>query len=388
MIRGLRLATLVAGFLCLFLSLSAPAAPSVRPQFKPWESFDFRSKEITPEELKDLTLTEMKYLRGLVFARHGRVFGEPLIQNYVKTLSWYKPDPKYHVSNLNDTERKNMDAIKAAEFKKHTFIEPGDLKFFRDRLFTEADLGTHTAPDWWIMRAEVEAIHGKRFDDQPWLQAFFEERYWYQPNPNYDPKALSEIERKNLATIIRAQKRQRGVALGPGEMAEFMDKPLPETLLQGLSLYELRLLRNEVYARRGRRFKMDWLQAYFHDQPWYRPNPKFRDADLTPVEAQNLATIVKRERLLHEQISLRPVAERDLDGLFLEDIRKLRYEIYARHGKVFPTHWLNSYFSTFEWYKPNPRYSDRLLTPVERKNAAMLLAYERDLEKVMSSSAA
>jgi hypothetical protein len=45
----------------------------------------------------------------------------------------------------------------------------------------------------------------------------------------------------------------------------FQSAPLTDSLLRGLSLYELRLLRNEVYARHGRRFQTPWLRDYFKD---------------------------------------------------------------------------------------------------------------------------
>lgn len=41
--------------------------------------------------------------------------------------------------------------------------------------------------------------------------------------------------------------------------------------LAGLSRWELDVLRNEIYARHGRRFSRGDLQAYFDQQPWYRP---------------------------------------------------------------------------------------------------------------------
>ena len=66
-----------------------------------------------------------------------------------------------------------------------------------------------------------------------------------------------------------------------------------------------------------------------------------------------------------------------IDGLFVEDARKLRNEIYARHGRVFKDAWLQKYFSSLPWYKSNSAYSDALLTATERKTVATILAYEK-----------
>jgi hypothetical protein len=58
---------------------------------------------------------------------------------------------------------------------------------------------------------------------------------------------------------------------------------------------DLRVLRNEVYARHGRVFKDATLQKYFAAQPWYVPNPDFKDDMLNEIESQNLAKIKAAE---------------------------------------------------------------------------------------------
>ena len=114
-----------------------------------------------------------------------------------------------------------------------------------------------------MLRSEVEAIHGKRFDDQPWLQQYFEERYWYKSSDRYDSKQLTKLERKNLQIIATAQSKQRNLALSPGDMELFENKLISEPMLKGLSLHELRLLRNWIYARHGRAVHAPSLQQYF-----------------------------------------------------------------------------------------------------------------------------
>jgi len=43
-------------------------------------------------------------------------------------------------------------------------------------------------------------------------------------------------------------------------MEFFENKLISDAMLRGLSLHELRLLRNEIYARHGRIFKTMWIQ--------------------------------------------------------------------------------------------------------------------------------
>ncbi|HKR01918.1 MAG TPA: YARHG domain-containing protein, partial [Pyrinomonadaceae bacterium] len=285
--------------LALLIACSALSVARAQDALGRWEQFDFARGTVQLDQLKDLSLDDLKFLRGIVFGRHGRVFKDPYIQGYLKERAWYKPDPAFQNSMLNEVERRNLDLIREAESTQHENIQPGDLRFYQTRPFTVKQLGEHTGAEWRVLRAEVEAIHGKRFDDEPWLQQYFEERYWYEPKSGYDPKQLSAIERKNLETIIAAQKKQRHVAVSPGDMELFQDTVLTEAMLAGLGLHELRLMRNEFYARKGRTFNALWLQQYFDFQPWYKRVEEGQEpAELSPVEKQNVETIVALEKRL------------------------------------------------------------------------------------------
>ncbi len=63
-------------------------------------------------------------------------------------------------------------------------------------------------------------------------------------------------------------------------------KEITEEMLWGLFVEDLRVLRNEIYAKRGRVFKDKKLQEYFAAQAWYQPNPEFqrRYADRNGIE--------------------------------------------------------------------------------------------------------
>jgi hypothetical protein len=362
----------------VLLAFSVTAIAQDEEAMKKWEAFDFSKRLLTGDQLKNVSLEELPFIRGIVFGRHGRTFRDRLIETYLAKRPWYKPDPNFRNSMLNETERANLDLIREAEAEKHSYIEPGDMRWWQTRAFSAEKLGDHSRAEWTILRAEIEAIHGQRFDDQPWLQQYFEDRYWYKPDPNYNSKSLSETEWDNIATINEAQKLQRNVAISPGDMEHFQSAEITDKMLEGLSIYELRLIRNELYARRGRRFKTEWLSRYFLDQPWYQPVEDSSEPVLSPMERKNVDTIVKYETRLKESLSTNAVSKALLDGLYLEDARKLRDEIYAHHGKVFKDKWRNNYFRSFAWYKPNPGYSDQALTSIERKNVAAILAYEKE----------
>jgi hypothetical protein len=377
-------ALFAAATLALLLAQAFAAAQDV-DHFKRLEAFDFAKQRVTREQLKPLDVFELKLLRGVVFGRHGRAFKDRDIQNYLKEQAWYKPADAFQNSQLNDVERANLDLIREAEAAKHEQIEPGDLRWWQTRAMTAEKLGTHTSAEWRILRAEVEAVHGKRFDDQPWLQQYFEDRYWYKADPSYHASRLSQTERRNLAAIDAAQRKQRRAAISPGDLEHFENREITEEMLRGLSLHELRLLRNEIYARRGRQFRTEWLSQYFWSQPWYEARESAEEPELSPVEKKNVETIVAFERRIRDELSTRPLPKGLLEGMFLEDARKLRQEIYARHGKVFKDKWLQKYFQSFDWYKADPTYTDAALTAVERQNIASIAAYEKKATSVLDA---
>ena len=380
-----RLRRLTAALALVLLATASASAQTDEDPFKKLEAIDYSKQAVTRDELKDVELWNLRLLRGVVFGRHGRVFKDRDIQNYLKEQTWYKPNPAFTNASLNQTENANLDLIRELEAEKHDFIEPGDLRWWQTREMTEENLGTHSAAEWLILRAEVEAVRGKRFEDDPWLQQYFEDRYWYKADPSYDARSLTKIERANLSVIDAAQRKQRHAAISPGDMEHFEKRLVDEAMLKGLSLHELRLLRNEVYARRGRAFRTEWLSQYFYSQPWYDPREDYTEPELSDTEKQNIAIIVAYERKVKDSLSTQPIPKGLLEGMFLEDARKLRNEIYARHGKVFKDKWLQKYYASFDWYRPNQRYSDATLTAVERQNAAAIAAYEKQATSVLDA---
>ena len=371
-------------FILLLTAVSAFTVAAQDP-IDAWKDFDFRKNSIKQAEIQKLTSWDLKLIRGLVFGRHGRIFKDAEIKQYLEAQDWYKPNPDFTNAMLNDTERRNLDLIRIAEAVQHPTIQPGDMRYWVDRAITPRKLGKHSGAEWKVLQAEIEAIHGKRFDDDKWLQQYFDERYWYRRNDKYDSKKLTAIERKNLETLSAAEKKQRRVALLPGDMEFFENRTISEQMLLGLSLHELRLLRNEIYARHGRTFRAEWLQQYFYQQPWYTPDENFKDESVSGTDKLNVETIVKYENRIHQELGTKPITRALLEGLFVEDASQMRHEIYARHGKVFKEPWLQKYFSSFDWYKADPNFTDASLSEVEKKNIATIALYEKRAVTAMST---
>jgi|GEM_PF-2433155 len=61
--------------------------------------------------------------------------------------------------------------------------------------------------------------------------------------------------------------------------------------LYPLSKIELKLMRNEIYARYGYIFQSEDLRNYFSQQPWYTPRSRNVEQFFTPIEQNNVLLI-------------------------------------------------------------------------------------------------
>jgi hypothetical protein len=371
-------------------SFAQPPDPAARAQrWKEFskhnfDKFDFRTKRLTPVLLKDLGAEELgedsvaddfALLRGVVFGKHGRVFKEQSIQLYLEKQPWYKPNPKFSNSILTKIERDNLDTIRITEAEKHETVEPGDMRIWRAKLIPDEKLRTYSGAEITILAAEVEAIHGKTFSEE-WLQDYFNDRYWYKANPAYDPSTLTDVERKNIARLNEEKATQHRTAIEIGEMDHFQHVALTEEKLAGLTLLDLRILREEFYARHGKKFVEPGIADYFNWQDWYKIAKNQAAIKLNPIEQQNVDLLYKAEWKIRESLATTPIGDDTLGDMFAEDLRVLRNEVYARHGRIFKDAKLQKYFESQAWYKANPDFKDDQLNDIEVGNLNKIRAAE------------
>ena len=73
------------------------------------------------------------------------------------------------------------------------------------------------------------------------------------------------------------------------------DRMITGDEFQGKSKAELRVMRNEVYARHGRVFQSPDLHDYFTQKPWYSQNPGYSDSMLSGVDKENIRILQEAE---------------------------------------------------------------------------------------------
>lgn len=355
-----------------------------------FEKFDFAKQRLMRAKIANLKEDEnaddFALLRGVIFGKRGRIFKERSIQEYLDKQAWYKANPGFSNKILTPMERTNLDFIRLIEAEKHPSIEPGDMRIWRAKLILDENLRDYTGAELTIIIAEIEAIHGKTFPNEEWLQRYFDERYWYKRNPAYDPATLTEIERKNMEKLTAEKDKGRHTAISIGDMDNFQNALLTEDKLAGLNILELRILREEFYARHGKKFDAPGIRDYFNWRDWYKPAKNQAAIKLNKIEQQNVDLLASYEAKIREKLSTEALQEGTLGDMFAEDLRVLRNEIYARHGRIFKDADLQKYFESQPWYKPNPDFKDDQLSEIEASNLAKIKSAEESATSKFSEA--
>ena len=155
-----------------------------------------------------------------------------------------------------------------------------------------------------ILRNVAYARHGYRFKSGD-LQTWFEQRTWYAADAGFRQERLTHEDVRSV-TLIKTWEKRAGLSsvAAPKVRGDFKapmaaamaGEPLKDAQLAGLTLGQLRVLRNASYARHGYVFRARDLQAHFGKLPAYRADATFDPQDLTPTDAANVHLVKAREQ--------------------------------------------------------------------------------------------
>lgn len=170
--------------------------------------------------------------------------------------------------------------------------------------------------------------------------------------------------------------------------------------LEGLDKAELKIMRNEIFARYGYQFKTKDMQEYFSRQTWYRPRLADVTSMLSSVERKNVELIKQYEAKTdagtvsktanlnvnpgvngqYPQGSTKLLTAQDLAGMDKGQLKIMRNEIFARYGYQFKTREMQDYFGRQAWYRPTAADVSSRLSVIERKNVEFIKQMESAVE--------
>jgi hypothetical protein len=264
-------------------------------------------KVVECPQLEGKTLRELSILRNTIYARYGwDGFRKQWLRDYFHAQKWFKPNPAFSYKQISKADRYNAHIYGSMEAS-----------------FTQDQLG--------MRKAEVEARHGKVWNDRT-------EWVW-----------------KN-GKKTRSCDKPKGF---DGDDDDDEDDQRPTS-----------------------------LDCTFAGEPWYKPNPRYKEADLTPEDRIEMGLIGRQLGEFATDEGSRSKAEQSLDKLLelgalrklsLRDLRLLRNTVYARRGRPFKSPVIRQHFQGMHWYKENPTYTDKLLTETDRRNVRLIRSVEEEL---------
>lgn len=131
------------------------------------------------------------------------------------------------------------------------------------------------------------------------------EHLWISPTivgmDIYEPISHIEVDEdfqwwSKSDTLVGSLKKVSSTTTQPGRWPFASTHILTPGILGYFKKEELRIMRNEIYARHGYVFSDEKLQDFFQSQPWYQPITDNSKVQLSPLEVFNIQIIKQTEK--------------------------------------------------------------------------------------------
>lgn len=173
-------------------------------------------------------------------------------------------------------------------------------------------------------------------------------------------------------------------------IASSSQRLLNSTDVNNLTRKQLRIARNEIFARHGYIFNSSDLKSIFKNTTWYQPST--RSVSLNKIEQANVFFLRNAEKkgvkksntdtpfshytgYLNTSSSKRLLNKHELSKYSHKQLRYIRNEIYARHGYIFSSNDLSSYFQKQPWY--TAKFRSVSLSETEQANVQLIKSLEK-----------
>jgi hypothetical protein len=250
-------------------------------------------------ELSGKTLRELAILRNTIYARYGwDGFRKQWLHDYFHAQKWFRPNPAFSYKLISKADRENAHIIGSMEasLNEGTLVEK------------QVEIYARHGKVWndvhkWIWKngkktsacSKPEGYDGSddwdENDEATSWDCYFKTQDWYHPNPKFSENDFTPNERIELGLIDRALGGFSTDETVRSRAEQSLDHLLTLEDLRKLSLRDLRMLRNSIYARRGRPFKSPIVRAHFRGMKWYQENPAYTDKLLSQTDVRNVRLI-------------------------------------------------------------------------------------------------
>lgn len=237
-------------------------------------------------------------------------------ENFRVVPIYFEGDPDDILSQKVNMSRDSYYRKTTSDYMEHewgiTDIHNYDYFFQTDQKYYSAEDFADCSDDLLLVaKNEIYARHGRMFDNQD-LYLFFLSKMWYVPRftpEEFDESWLNVYEKANLKLLIELTEGMETKTIPDSKIpASANTTPVANNqyLFQTDTRYytvedfadctkeELRLAKNEIYARHGYVFEDKELKAYFLEQMWYVPRlyDGFDENLLNDCERENLKILL------------------------------------------------------------------------------------------------
>jgi hypothetical protein len=250
-------------------------------------------------ELDGKSLRELSILRNTIYARYGwSGYRKQWLKDHFNAQPWFKPNPKFSYKLLSDADRKNAHFIGA----KEQSMTSTELSRMRDDLYARRGKVWNDKPEWHLKNGKtVKACKPPKnvVDDEKdsgegdWEpnDCHYAKQAWYKPNPKFTESDFTAEDKIELGLLSRAMGEFALDTTAREKSEGSLDRILKPEELRQLSLRDLRIVRNTIYARKGRPFKSQILRDHFAGMDWYKIKPDYSDKLLSANDVRNIALI-------------------------------------------------------------------------------------------------
>jgi hypothetical protein len=247
-------------------------------------------------QLDGKSLRDLSIMRNTIYARYGwDGYRKPWLREHFHAQAWFKPNPKFTYKVLSEADKKNAHFIGT---KEQSFTST-QLERMRDDVFAHRGKVWNDKPEWELKNGKKvkscktpkNAVDAEQEGAEFSRDCRYEKEKWYTANPKFSESELTADDKIELGLLARAMgefaldSEQRGKSEGS------LDRLLKIEELRQLSLRDLRILRNTIYAKRGRPFKSQILRDHFAGLGWYKVNDAYTDKLLSANDNRNISLI-------------------------------------------------------------------------------------------------
>lgn len=222
------------------------------------------TRPLKAEDVAGRSLRELTLMRNWIYARRGNEFRRAWLRDFFTQQKWYEPNQAAFLSdgwkNLSDDQpadwtRDDKNAELIAEYESSLTTE--QLTAMRDAVRARAKKAT--------------------------------------------PEDVIELKLLSVRLGGWAGEGDAPASLNPLENPKRLDGLLKLSDLDDLSPRDLKLLRNTIFARKGRPFETPLVKGHFKTVAWYVANPNYSDKLLNDVDKKNVKLIQSLEKQLKRE---------------------------------------------------------------------------------------